>query len=72
MTVGFTIYGRGGHLGHVNQIPQNKLLFARPMEALHKMRLKSAKQVVLQKMFRTVDGRTAEAAHLRAERFRKE
>ena len=29
----FTIYGRGGHLGHVTQMPRYKLSFPLPKEA---------------------------------------
>ena len=38
----FTIYGRGGHLGHVTQLPANKLSFPLPKEAPHKIWLWSA------------------------------
>ena len=31
-----TIYGRGGHLGHVTQIPGKQLLFSLPNEASRK------------------------------------
>ena len=30
----FTIYGRGGHLGHVNPDPANKLSFPGPMDSI--------------------------------------
>ena len=32
-----TIYGRGGHLGHVTQSATNKLSFSQPKEAPHKI-----------------------------------
>ena len=33
----FTIYGRGGHLGHVTQMTANKISFPLPKEAPHKI-----------------------------------
>ena len=33
----FTIYGRGGHLGHVTQMPRTKISFPLPKEAPHKI-----------------------------------
>ena len=32
----FTIYGRGGHLGHVTQMPRTKISFPLLKEAPHK------------------------------------
>ena len=33
----FTIYGRGGHLGHVTQMPRTKYRSPLPKEAPHKI-----------------------------------
>ena len=53
----FTIYGRGGHLGHVTQTPAYKLLFPHPTEAPHEIWLRLA-QWSWRRFLKIVDGRT--------------
>ena len=59
----FTIYGRGGHLGHVTLMPRTKL-FPLPKEAPHKIWLRSAKRFLRRrrlKLFTTDGGRRTDA-----------
>ena len=55
----FTIYGRGGHLGHVTQMPRTNFCSPLPKEAPHKIWL-IGQAVSEKKMFEIVDadGRT--------------
>ena len=52
----FTIYGHGGHLGHVTQTPRTNFRFLLPKEAPYKCFDRTS--AVLEKMFEIVnDGR---------------
>ena len=53
-----TIYGRGGHLGHVTQMPWTKLLNPRPMEAAHEIWLRLAQGFWRRRSLKMVDGWT--------------
>ena len=53
----FTIYGCGGHLGHVTQTPANKLWFPQTMEAPHEIWLWLTQRFWRKRSLKMVDGR---------------
>ena len=52
----FTIYGSGGYLGHVTQMPRTN--FRSPMEASHEIWLRLAQRFWRRRSLKMVDGRT--------------
>ena len=68
----FTIYGRGGHLGHVTPDATNKLSFPLPKEAPHKIWLWLAKRFRRRRCLKMwTDGRTTDGRRTPELRYTK-